>query len=72
VHPINGIVGQPEEGVWIGMFGGTDEGRKCAFGVMWKGLRVWEMVVWGRGRLGSVFRVLWIVELCWGGRGVFM
>jgi mannosyl-glycoprotein endo-beta-N-acetylglucosaminidase len=39
VHPVNGIVGQPEEGVWIGTSGGTDEGRKCAFGVMWKGLR---------------------------------
>jgi mannosyl-glycoprotein endo-beta-N-acetylglucosaminidase len=39
VHPINGIVGQPEEGVWVGTSGGTDEGRKCAFGVMWKSLR---------------------------------
>jgi mannosyl-glycoprotein endo-beta-N-acetylglucosaminidase len=39
-HPVSGIVGQPEEAVWIGTSGGTAEGRKCAFVVVWKSLRV--------------------------------
>jgi mannosyl-glycoprotein endo-beta-N-acetylglucosaminidase len=51
VHPINGIVEQPEEGVWIGMSRGMDEGRKCAFGVMWKSLR--ELLGLGDGGVGK-------------------
>lgn len=39
-HPVNGTVGQPENSVWIGTSGGTAEGRKCAFGVVWKSLKV--------------------------------
>jgi mannosyl-glycoprotein endo-beta-N-acetylglucosaminidase len=38
-HPVNGVVGHPEESVWIGTSGGTAEGRKCAFVVVWKSLR---------------------------------
>jgi hypothetical protein len=30
--------------------GGTDKGRKCVFGVTWKSLREWEMMVWGKVR----------------------
>jgi mannosyl-glycoprotein endo-beta-N-acetylglucosaminidase len=51
VHTVNGIVGQPEEGVWIGTSGGTDDGRKCAFAVTWKSLR--ELLGLGDGGVGK-------------------
>ena len=39
VHPVIGVVGRPEEAVWIGTSGATGYGRKYAFWVGWKNLR---------------------------------
>lgn len=69
-HPVNGVVGLPEEAVWIGT---SAEGRTCAFWVVWKSLR--ELLGLGNSvRKGKVRFYVQGVTDCGvaGGRGVFM